>query len=495
MVKGLSHIGNKRGVIGTKTFRTHHSLSGKDNDWLIYEVQEEELDNACELAERAFHHYRKTSKEVRAQFLRTIESNLRQNAVELIKMYCAESSLSEARAKVELNRTCTQLLQFAAYLESNRFPYVLEHEGSNKLRKTLLPIGPIAVFGSSNFPFAYSTIGGDSASALAAGCTVVVKAHPLHAGTGELVANCVIEALKSCDLPEGTFSNLNVQHHTLGARLVQHEKIKGVGFTGSLRGGKALCDLASQRPIPIPFFAEMGSLNPVCIHPSALHTEAEISVWAERYADSIGEASGQFCTKPGILFGVQANLGDSSWTNFCQALKSKLLAREAQPMVHPSLFDAFQKHCEEFENLTGIQALFDDGNSTAAQVKPRLFQTTADQFLRSKEMQQELFGPAALLVSCSSHSEMIACVENLEGQLTASLIYAENQSPSKEVEVLLDSLSQKAGRIILNGVPTGVEVCEAMQHGGPFPATTDSRFTAVGIQSVQRWLRPVVYQS
>lgn len=495
MVKGLSHIGSELGEVGAKTFRTHHSLSGKDNDWLIYEVQEDELDSACVLAERAFHHYRKTSKELRAQFLRTIESNLHQNAVELIKIYCAESSLSEARAKVELNRTCTQLLQFAAYLESNRFPYVLEHEGSNKLRKTLLPIGPIAVFGSSNFPFAYSTIGGDSASALAAGCTVVVKAHPLHAGTGELVANCVIEAVKSCALPEGTFSNLNIQQHALGARLVQHEKIKGVGFTGSLRGGRVLFDLASQRPTPIPFFAEMGSLNPVCFHPSALRSDADISVWAERYANSVGEASGQFCTKPGILFGIQGDSSNPYWTNFIKELKNRLANRDAQPMVHPSLFHSFQKHCEEFESLTGIQALLDNRNSTAAQVKPRLFQTTAGQFLRSKEMQQELFGPAALLVSCSSHSEMIDCVENLEGQLTASLIYSDDQSQSQEVEVLVDSLSQKAGRIILNGVPTGVEVCEAMQHGGPFPATTDSRFTAVGIQSVQRWLRPVVYQS
>lgn len=493
MLKGLSHIGKERGKLGSKTFRTHNSLGGKDNEWLIYEVQEEELREACELANEAFQSYRLTSKEKRAQFLRTIESNLRQQAGELIKVYCAESSLTDTRAKVELNRTCAQLIQFAEYLESNRFPVLIEHQGINTLRKTYLPIGPIAVFGSSNFPFAYSTIGGDSASALAAGCTVVVKAHPLHAGTGELIAQCVIDAVQACNLPNGTFSNLNIQNHELGAKLVQNKNIKGVGFTGSLRGGKALFDLALQRSTPIPFFAEMGSLNPVCFHPSSLVDQDSIHSWAKRYADSIGEASGQFCTKPGILFGIYNEAKDSQWSQFVDQLKSELEKRENQPMVHPSLFDSFREHCEKFEWIQGVESIIDNTDSSPASVNPRLFHTSANVFIESTDLQQELFGPAALLVTSTSLDEMKACIESMEGQLTASLIYRD--TTTEDLEVLTDLLSQKAGRVILNGVPTGVEVCEAMHHGGPFPATTDSRFTAVGIQSIQRWLRPVVFQS
>ncbi|MBT8205953.1 MAG: aldehyde dehydrogenase (NADP(+)), partial [Eudoraea sp.] len=475
MISGKNYIGNTLSSKGKVTYTTFNPKLNLKNEWTFYEASEEELDEAVNLATRAFSTYRTTSGVNKAVFLRKIAENIEGLGEELIQTFVSESGLPEGRAKGERGRTVGQLRMFADLLEvgswvdasidtsiPNRIPVP-----KPDLRKMLVPIGPIVVFGSSNFPLAYSTAGGDTASALAAGCPVIVKSHPMHAGTGELVASAIVAAVQSCGMPDGVFSNLNSSDIQIGQQLVKHPLIKGVGFTGSIPGGTALYKLASERKEPIPVFAEMGSINPVVILPSALEKEAEL--WARNYAASITLGSGQFCTNPGLILTLDGNGLDS----FLDFLGREILQMEAGLMLHP---DIHRKYDEGQKTMTGqegtmVVAEYQD-KTPPNYAKQKILTVPGQAFLINPNLHKEVFGPFSIVVRCANPEELKNILEALEGQLTGTIIG--DVAELRSYEDLVAQLQERVGRIIFNGVPTGVEVCPSMVHGGPFPATTDS---------------------
>jgi len=352
----------------------------------------------------------------------------------------------------------------------------------------LIPLGPVVVFGASNFPLAFSTAGGDTSAALAAGCPVIVKSHPMHAGTGELVASAVIKAAEKTGMPNGVFSNLNSSGIEVGVQLVQHPKVKAVGFTGSIRGGRALFDIASNREEPIPVFAEMGSINPVVMLPEALENRA--AELAKTYASSITVGSGQFCTNPGLLLGIQSDAFDA----FIQNLSDEIVKIEPSCMLHPNIIGAYEKNKQTAINQSGLEVsanyTAEVNDNYAQQIIVTVEGTT---FLENTKLHQEIFGPFSMVVKCTDATQLQEIISNLEGQLTGTIISDANEI--KNYTQVVAAMQNRVGRIIFNGVPTGVEVCPSMQHGGPYPASTDSRFTAVGTQSIKRWVRPFSFQN
>ena len=352
----------------------------------------------------------------------------------------------------------------------------------------LVPLGPVVVFGASNFPFAYSTAGGDTASALAAGCTVVVKAHPAHAATSTAVGKIIHEALQSCGLPEAVFNHIHGADFSVGAALVQHEQTRAVGFTGSFQGGKALFDLAGQRRMPIPVFAEMGSVNPVFLLPGKL--KAEASSVAKMYATSITQSSGQFCTNPGILVAMDGPGLD----DFSTALSEAITKVAPEKMLHSGIAWNFYQKRETLLAESGVTMLASSEKLPEAEEGiPTLASVHGAEFIRNPKLREEVFGPFSLLVRCRDEAEMLEVARRLEGQLTVSLL----ATPEEVVHhpQLVDVLKEICGRFVFNGVPTGVEVSLAMHHGGPFPATTDSRFTSVGADAIRRFARPLCFQN
>jgi NADP-dependent aldehyde dehydrogenase len=351
----------------------------------------------------------------------------------------------------------------------------------------LIPLGPVVVFGASNFPLAYSTAGGDTAAALAAGCPVIVKSHPMHAGTGELIASAIVKAANKTGMPSGVFSNLNSSGIEVGVALVKHPDVKAVGFTGSIRGGRALFDLASQREEPIPVFAEMGSVNPVVVMPEAVQKRG--GTLANTYAGSITLGSGQFCTNPGLLLGIKG----AALTHFIKNLSEAIVKIEPSCMLHPNIIGAYESNKQKAVNQDGLQVVAD--YTTEVQTNyARQTVTTVDgkTFLENPTLHQEVFGPYSIVVQCEDIGQLEQIIVKLEGQLTGTII-AEESELSKYPGVV-SAMQNRVGRLIYNGVPTGVEVCASMHHGGPYPSSTDSRFTAVGIHSIKRWVRPISYQ-
>lgn len=355
------------------------------------------------------------------------------------------------------------------------------------LRKMLIPLGTVVVFGASNFPLAYSTAGGDTAAALAAGCPVIVKSHPMHAGTGALVAAAIINAAQKTGMPNGVFSNLLSSGYEVGQQLVAHPKVKAVGFTGSIKGGRALLDIASKREEPIPVFAEMGSINPVVMLPEALHTRGE--ALAKIYASSITLGTGQFCTNPGLILAIKSD----ALTSFIATLTDEILALSPTCMLHPAILQAYKHHKTAALSKEGMhtEAYFSEEvpPNFAAQV---IASVDGKTFMANKTLHKEVFGPYSLVVVCEDNIQLEEIITQLEGQLTGTII-AEDDEINK-YDSLVKALQNRVGRLIFNGVPTGVEVSEAMVHGGPYPASTDSRFTAVGVSSIKRWVRPFTYQ-
>lgn len=495
---GKNLIGYATESSGTITYQTFNPISNTLNPTVFTEATEQEVFTACELAQNAFEEYANTSGNERANFLLEIHQELEANKAFLFEIYQLESGLPANRANIEFERTLHQLRTFAAAakanygleatIESNDFRTDSEQTNSPDIRKMNVQLGPVAVFGSSNFPFAYSTIGGDSASALAVGCPVIVKSHPMHAGTSEAVAQCVLKAARKCGMPNGVFSNLNSSGIQVGVQLVSNSSIKAVGFTGSINGGRALYNLAAQREQPIPVFAEMGSTNPVVILPEKLAKNEEF--WAETYAQSISLNAGQFCTNPGLLIALNNN----STEKFMQQLVQKVAALNADCMLHPTIHNNFNTGKIKALNQGAVVELTNLKEALKANfAKVTLAKVSATEFIKNKQLHHEVFGPFSLIILCDSVLELTQVVESLNGQLTGTLIGEtyEIQSNSQ----LVNALQQRVGRIIFNGVPTGVAVVDAMNHGGPYPATTDARFTAVGKQSVKRWLRPVAYQN
>lgn len=495
MMTGKNQIGNRRSGGGTKTYRTFNPLLNIENEHEFFEASTEEINEAVFLAADAYITYNQKSGKEKATFLNAIADEILALDDTLIQMYCSESGLPEGRAKGERGRTMGQLRAFAALVEEGSWVEATIDTAipdrapvpKPDLRKMMVPLGPVVVFGASNFPLAFSTAGGDTAAALAAGCPVIVKSHPMHSGTGELVAAAVIRAAEKTGMPNGVFSNLNSSGIEVGVQLVQHPQVKAVGFTGSIKGGRALFDLAAQREEPIPVFAEMGSINPVVLLPEALGNRKD--QLAKTYAGSITLASGQFCTNPGLLLGIKGE----ALTNFIQALSAEIVTVEPSCMLHPNIIGAYEKNKQNAIDQSGLTIAADYGEAVAVNHARQTVVTVEGQtFLGNSRLHQEVFGPFSMVVQCADANELEEVIANLEGQLTGTVISDQNEIMN--YPMVIAALQNRVGRIIFNGVPTGVEVCPAMQHGGPYPASTDSRFTAVGTQSIKRWVRPFSYQ-
>ena len=489
-------IGYSYSAEGTKTFSTFNPVDQSATPWVFKNATLSELKKATALSERAFVPYKSMSVARRAAFLRAIAKEILSLGEDLTRTYTMETGLPKGRAEGERGRTIGQLEAFATAIENGQYLQpIIDHADANRtpvpkvdLRKINEPIGPIAVFGASNFPLAYSTAGGDTASALATGCPVVVKAHPMHAGTNALVTQAILKAAQDTKMPEGVFSCLYSNDYEIGSQLVQDPLIKGVGFTGSISGGTALFKLAQSREVPIPVFAEMGSVNPVVVLPEALNKNP--TDWANAYAGSISIGSGQFCTNPGLLFCIQSPELDV----FIHTLSEAFHQIAPTFMLHPNIHAAYEKGQAEFDALakkvgsTSTQSPAKEGMGHGA-----IYQVDAKTFAANPRLYQEVFGPLSLIVVCKDVAELLPLIARLDGQLTGTILGSENDLQANET--LVATLQNRVGRLIFNGVPTGVEVCAAMQHGGPFPASTDERFTAVGVKAMDRWLRPVSYQN
>jgi alpha-ketoglutaric semialdehyde dehydrogenase len=467
-----------------------------------------QIDQALQLAAKAFIPYKNLSLRIRRDFMHAVAAGLEAAAETLIATADRESHLGAGRLQGELARTCWQLRSYSDSALAGHFldARIDKADPSRKpapkpdIRKMMVPLGPVVVFGSSNFPFAYSTAGGDTACALAAGCPVIVKAHPAHAETSEAVAGVVLAAAAKAGLPDGVFTHLHGAAFETGKALVTHSLVKAVGFTGSTSGGKALFDLAAQRKEPIPVFSEMGSINPVFLLPGKL-TESAKEV-AAQYAASITLSVGQFCTNPGLLVGIKG----PDLLTFRTELGALLAKISPATMLHPGIAKAYaekrQKALEQVDvqtvaigNEQGAGSSHQAGAAPAAAPEglPTLAATSAKAFLSNPVLHQEVFGPYSLLVECADAAEMLAVALHLEGQLTSTLIATEADWTANPD--LVEAVEQHCGRLIINGVPTGVEVVTAMQHGGPYPATTDSRFTSVGADGIRRFTRPLSYQN
>ncbi|WP_271410335.1 aldehyde dehydrogenase (NADP(+)) [Pseudomonas sp. Q1-7] len=454
-----------------------------------------QVNQACALAWAAFDSYRETSLASRAGFLEVIADEIEGLGDALIERAMAETGLPRPRIQGERGRTCQQLRTFARTVRAGEWLDVRidtalperQPQARPDLRQRQVPLGPVAVFGASNFPLAFSVAGGDTASALAAGCPVVVKAHSAHPGTSELVGRAVARAAQRCAMPEGVFSLLFGSGHEVGIALVSHPHIKAVGFTGSRRGGLALCRAAQARPEPVPVYAEMSSLNPVFLFPAALQARGE--ALAQGFVASLTQGAGQFCTNPGLVVARQGAPLDA----FVAAAAGHLNGSPAQTMLTPGIYEAFTAGADALARHAQVQrvasGLPGDGPNRG---QAQLFVTQAEAFLADPALQAEVFGAASLIVQCRDDAQMRQIAEQLEGQLTATLHLDDADLDS--ARALLPTLERKAGRLLVNGWPTGVEVCDAMVHGGPFPATSDPRSTSVGTAAIRRFLRPVCYQ-
>lgn len=490
-------------LIGARSIRGGHGVAHSINPATGDELgpdfgggSAKDVDDACRLAAHAFDAYRATSLEQRARFLEAIGQGIIDLGDLLVERVMSESGLPRGRVEGERGRTVGQLKLFAALVKEGRWLNVTLDSAlpdrkplaRSDLRAQKIPLGPVAVFGASNFPLAFSVAGGDTASALAAGCPVVAKSHPSHLGTSELVGRVIQQAVIECGLPEGVFSLLVGDGNAVGEALVSHPAIQAVGFTGSRRGGRALVAIAAGREVPIPVFAEMSSINPVFVLPGAVAQRAEKI--AQGLVDSVTLGTGQFCTKPGIVIGIEG----ADFDRFQRAAETAIEAKAATTMLNSGIHGAYEHGTAQWAGEDKVSKLA-SGNAAATATcegQPMLFATKARHFLTTPALMEEVFGPATLLIACRDAEEMVAIAEHLSGQLTATL-----QLADEDVELarlLLPVLERKAGRILVNGFPTGVEVSHAMVHGGPSPATSDSRATSVGAMAIERFLRPVCYQ-
>lgn len=487
MTTGEHLIGFGTSKSGNDTFYGKFASTGDLLPTSFHECTSEELEAAVQLAKDAFPVYRKKSDAERATFLRAIAQEIVNIGDELIETACAETALPTARIQGERGRTTGQIEAFAAFISDPAWTKtIIDPAQPNRepLPKPLLvqkqiPLGPVTVFGASNFPLAFSVAGGDCISALAAGCPVVFKAHPGHPNTCELVGRAIVKAAQSSGMPEGTFSMVHGRKHTVGTHLVQHPSIKAVGFTGSYQGGKALFDLAVRRPEPIPVYAEMGSINPVVLLSERIKTQSESL--AEGLSGSICLGVGQFCTNPGLVLLLKKDV------DFLQKVADKLNQMPLGTFLNEGIASAFQSGVEQFTKHPKVKKW------TKNEVGPNLFSVDSAAIAQHPELLEEVFGPSTIAIVCENKADLIQIIETLPGQLTGT-IQAEKIELGANMDIV-EALEQRVGRILLNGFPTGVEVSAAMVHGGPFPATTDARSTSVGTQAIYRFTRPVCWQN
>ncbi|HKD86094.1 MAG TPA: aldehyde dehydrogenase (NADP(+)) [Terriglobales bacterium] len=474
---------------GDAAFFAFNPLDGKALEPAYHSVSLEDVDHAVRAAQDAAEFLASSSGADRARLLRAIADGLDAAAEELIARATSETALPSPRLTGEVARTSRQLRLFASVAEQGAWLNArIDTAEPNcvppkpDIRSMLRPLGPVAVFGASNFPLAFSVAGGDTASALAAGNPVIVKAHPAHPGTSELVGHIVNAAVAAAGFPSGSFSLLFDAGHSTGAALVEHPGVKAVGFTGSFRGGRALMDLAAKRREPIPVYAEMGSSNPVFILPGALAERAD--ALATGLFASFTLSGGQFCTKPGVVFAEEAKA-----TAFTERLRERVAASGSFHLLTEGIASVFRRQVEARGELI-LACGAAKGEGFSAQVT--LIEVPCARFLADEHLAEEVFGPTTLLVQCDSREQMLAAAHGLEGHLTATVL-ATDEDLARNAE-LLRILETKVGRVIVNGFPTGVEVNQAMVHGGPYPATSDGRSTSVGSLAILRFARPVSYQ-
>ncbi|MBS7566775.1 aldehyde dehydrogenase (NADP(+)) [Mucilaginibacter sp. Bleaf8] len=480
-----------------QSFSAINPATGKNLDGDFYPATDADVNNALQQATEAFEAYRSLDKDKKAAFLRQIAEEITSLGSALVDRASAESGLPAARLLGEMGRTTGQLRMFADLVQEGSWvnaiidTALLERTPLPRpdIRRMLVALGPVVVFGASNFPLAFSVAGGDTAAALAAGCPVVVKAHPAHPGTSAMVGDAICRAAKHCGLPQGVFSLLYDSGYEVGAALVKHSQTKAVTFTGSFKGGSALIKMAQERPVPIPVFAEMGSINPVVLLPQALNKRAD--ELAAKYAASITLGAGQFCTNPGLLLAIRSDGLNQFKTSLATAIKN------IQPatMLTPGIFNNYQTLSSAVAAEKGVSVLAqaEAGESGAVNQAPALVaEVAAQEFLSNPKLMEEVFGPFSLLVVADDEAQLNAVADALQGQLTTTIMAEDDELP--EYTGLLNKLANITGRLILNGVPTGVEVCAAMQHGGPYPATNDSRYTSVGSTAIYRFVRPLAWQ-
>lgn len=496
MITGKNYIGSQLLAGGDKVFKTFDPQLNIENPWQFTEASSDEIKLATSIADKAFLSFQRASGKEKALFLRTIAEEIMALGDNLLDVYCKESGLPKGRAEGERGRTIGQLNAFAELVEQGSWveatidTAIPDRTPLPKvdIRKMMRPLGTVVVFGSSNFPFAYSTAGGDTASALASGCPVIVKSHPMHAGTSEMVASAVIKAAQKTKMPEGVFSNLNSSGIEVGVQLVQDPLVKAVGFTGSIKGGRSLYDLAAQRPEPIPVFAEMGSINPVVILPEALKQNSQ--KWAVASAGSVTLGAGQFCTNPGLILGIK----NDDLETFTNQLAGEILKIDPICMLNPSIHKNYQINNQSLSSQEGVEVVAAyDKIEKPNYASQKIVTVSGKDFLKNSVLHKEVFGPFSMIVQCENKAELVGVINALEGQLTGTVLGEETEI--KAFNDVVDALGNRVGRIIFNGMPTGVEVCPAMVHGGPYPSSSDSRFTAVGIDAIKRWVRPFSYQN
>jgi NADP-dependent aldehyde dehydrogenase len=478
-------------VDGAGTFSSEPA-HGPSHDFAI--GTPELVDAACKAAEDAFWTYGYSTREDRAAFLNAIADEIEARGDAITEIGTQETGLPEARLQGERGRTTGQLRLFASHILKGDY-LDRRHDEALPDRKPLprpdlkmvqRPIGPVAVFGASNFPLAFSTAGGDTAAALAAGCPVVVKGHSAHPGTGEIVAQAIDAAIRKCGLHAGVFSLIQGGKRDVGQSLVQHPLIKAVGFTGSLGGGRALFDLCAQRPEPIPFFGELGSVNPMFILPNAL--SARGSEIASGWAGSLTMGAGQFCTNPGIAIVAEGDDAEA----FAKAATAALEPMGPQTMLTDGIADAYRSGRDRVAGTSGVQELL-TSTCDLRNATPYLYRVSGKDWLDNHVLGEEVFGPLGLIVTVSDFGQMLDMAKSLQGQLTCTLHM--DAADTEAGKALMPVLERKAGRLLANGFPTGVEVCDSMVHGGPYPASTNFGATSVGTLSIRRFLRPVCYQS
>ena len=490
---GHNYIGGERRAAGTVEHKSLDASSGEALPYTFVQATPEEVDAAAQAAATAYPVYRNLSAARRAEFLEAIADELDALGDEFVALVTRETALPAGRIQGERGRTSGQMRLFAKVLRRGDF-YGARIDRAlpdrqplprPDLRQYQIGVGPIAVFGASNFPLAFSTAGGDTASALAAGCPVVFKAHSGHMATAECVADAIIRAAEKTGMPKGVFNM--IFGSGVGEALVKHPAIQGVGFTGSLKGGRALCDLAAARPQPIPVFAEMSSVNPVVILPNALKVRG--ATIAKDLAGSVVLGCGQFCTNPGLVIGIRS----AEFSEFVAGLADAIGAQPAQTMLNAGTLRSYAGGLAQLNAHAKVTHLA--GNEQAGnQAQPQLFKADVSMLLEGDHLlQEEVFGPTTIVVEVADRDELTRALQSMHGQLTATLIAERDDLLA--FRDLLPLLEVKAGRVLLNGYPTGVEVSDTMVHGGPYPATSDARGTSVGTLAINRFLRPVCYQN
>ncbi|MDR6922641.1 MULTISPECIES: aldehyde dehydrogenase (NADP(+)) [Chryseobacterium] len=460
---------------------------------MMEETSKENMDRRIQMAAEAYQFLKNTNIKERSEFMNAVADQIEALGEELLTTAHAETSLPLARLTGEKARTTGQWRSYAKAVATGiytepRIDLAQPDKQKGDLRKYNVGIGPVVVFGASNFPFAFSTAGGDTASAIGAGCPVIIKAHPAHAKTSQMMADAITAVVAAFGWPEGIFSHIIGVSNDVGAYLVQHKDIHAVAFTGSFNGGKALFDLASRRENPIPVFAEMGSINPIFAMSHLLENKAE--ALAKEYIASLTLGVGQFCTNPGVFIALKGK----SLDRFITALKNEIKEIIPSNMLHKGIFETFEKHKTlaveqpEVNIIASVDTEIDEWKGRAI-----VIETNAKNFIHNKILSEEIFGPFGIIVTCETREEMTEIAQQLKGQLTITI--AATHEDLHENMNLINLLKDKCGRLLFNGMPTGVEVVYAMQHGGPFPSTTDVRFTSVGPDAVKRFVRPITFQN